>query len=75
MQTVKEAADPLRELCDKLRTKGGVEWRQAILADQRVEYIRGKDLASYFREKPEQMLKWVSRGKSGRSGVVSIEGA
>ena len=39
-----------------------MEWRQAILADQRVEYFRGKDLAAHFREKPDQMLKWVSRG-------------
>lgn len=52
----------MKELCDKLRTKGGVDWRQAILADQRVEFIRGKDLAAHFREKPDQMLKWVSRG-------------
>ena len=32
------------------------------MADQRVEFVRGKDLAAHFREKPEQMLKWVSRG-------------
>lgn len=63
LQTPKEGVDPLKELCDKLRSKGGVDWRQAILADQRVEFLRGKDLAAYFRSQPEQMLKWVNRGE------------
>jgi len=58
----KKGDDPVRDMCDKLRAKGGVEWQQAILADQRVEYVRGKDLAAFFREHPNDIVKYVSRG-------------
>ncbi|KAK9839798.1 hypothetical protein WJX81_002420 [Elliptochloris bilobata] len=53
--------DPLRSLADALRSKGGVEWRTAVMADQRVEFIRGKDLAAHFRSHPEQMQFFVSK--------------
>lgn len=57
----KKGDDPVRDLCDKLRAKGGVEWQTAILADQRVEYVRGKDLAAYFRNHSDEILRYVSR--------------
>lgn len=62
MQAASKSQDPLRVLADTLRSKGGVEWRSAVMADQRVEFIRGKDLAAHFREHPEQMQNYVSKG-------------
>lgn len=62
----------MKDVADKLRAKGGIEWRQAILADQRVEYIRGKDFAAHFKQHEEQMLTWVSRGKSPTSGPPAL---
>ena len=62
MQAASKSLDPLRVLADTLRSKGGVEWRSAVMADQRVEFIRGKDLAAHFREHPEQMQIYVSKG-------------
>lgn len=53
--------DPLRSLADALRAKGGVEWRSAVMADQRVEFIRGKDLAAHMRAHPEQIQPHVSK--------------
>ncbi len=54
--------DPLKQLADKLRAKNGVEWRSSILQDQRVEFIRGKDLARYLRSHEEQLQPFVSKG-------------
>ena len=53
--------DPLKQLADKLRAKNGVEWRSSILQDQRVEFIRGKDLARYLRSHEEQLQPFVSK--------------
>ena len=54
--------DPLKQLADKLRAKNGVEWRSSILQDQRVEFIRGKELARYLRSHEEQLQPFVSKG-------------
>lgn len=62
MQAASKSQDPLRVLADTLRSKGGVEWRSAVMADQRVEFIRGKDLAAHFKAHPEQMQNYVSKG-------------
>jgi len=70
----KKGDDPVRDMCDKLRAKGGVEWQQAILADQRVEYVRGKDLAAFFREHPNDIVKYVSRALKAEEQIkVMIE--
>ena len=55
--------DPLRGLADDLRSKGGVAWRQAVLHDKRVEFFRGKDFAAYFREDPDKMAAFVTKGE------------
>ncbi len=49
-------------MADRIRGKNGVEWRTAVLADQRVEFFRGKDFASYFKRNEGQMYQWVSKG-------------
>ena len=67
VQAASKSQDPLRVLADTLRSKGGVEWRSAVMADQRVEFIRGKDLAAHFRAHPEQMQNYVSKGAPARS--------
>ena len=73
MQAASKSQDPLRVLADTLRSKGGVEWRSAVMADQRVEFIRGKDLAAHFREHPEQMQNYVSKGTpDGRSSYLLL---
>lgn len=54
--------DPLKQLADKLRAKNGIEWRSSVLHDQRVEFIRGKDLARYLRSHEEQLQPFVSKG-------------
>lgn len=54
--------DPLVEMADKLRVKGGIEWRQAILADSRVEFFRGKDFAAHYRDNTENMGPYVPKG-------------
>ena len=55
--------DPLRGLADSLRAKGGIDWRQAVLHDKRVEFFRGKDFAAYFRQHPEKMAPFVTKGE------------
>ena len=70
--------DPLKQLADKLRAKNGVEWRSSILQDQRVEFIRGKDLARYLRSHEEQLQPFVSKGVArcpGRSSAMHSTGS
>lgn len=59
------AIDPLQALADKLRTRKGIEYSDAKLAlpngGYRVEYVRGKDFARYFRQQPE-MTDFVDSG-------------
>ena len=62
-----QVKDPLREMADKIRAKGGVEWRQAVLADHRVEFFRGKDLAAYYRDHSNEMAPYVPKGWSSTS--------
>lgn len=64
--------DPLKLLCDKLRSKGGVEYRTAVVADERMEYVRGKDLASYFKDKPEAMAAFVSGNKTREEQIEEL---
>ena len=49
-------------MTDKLRVKGGIEYRQAILLDQRVEFFRGKDFANYYRDHTSEMAQYVPKG-------------
>ena len=55
--------DPLRALADTLRAKGGIEWRHAVLDDQRVEIVRGKDFVQYFVAHPDKMQRYAGYGK------------
>lgn len=55
--------DPLKGLTDGLRGKGGIDWRQAVLHDKRVEFFRGKDFAAHFRQHPEKMGPFVTKGQ------------
>jgi hypothetical protein len=50
-------------LADLLRSKNGIEWRSAVLSGDRAEYFRGKDFASYFRERPEKLAGLVTGGE------------
>lgn len=59
---ITEKEDPLKLLANGLRTKHGIEWRSAILQDQRVELFRGKDFAAYFRKHEDKMALFVNRG-------------
>ena len=56
--------DPVKKLAEKLRGKGGIEWRSAVLQDQRVEAIRGKDFAAFFRTHEDLLQQFVSKSMS-----------
>eukprot|EP00891_Asterochloris_glomerata_P008998 jgi/Astpho2/8998/fgenesh1_pg.00133_%23_41_t len=57
-------ADELKVFCNTLRAKHGVEWREGILHDKRVEFFRGKDLQRYYQKHPSNFEKWVgAQGK------------
>ncbi len=51
--------DPLMQVCDVLRSKQGVEYRTAVVLQDRLEYVRGKDLAAHLREKPDIIAKFT----------------
>ncbi len=53
--------DPVKKLAERLRGKGGLEWRSAVLQDQRVEAVRGKDFAAYFRQHEDLLQQFVSK--------------
>jgi hypothetical protein len=57
-----ESVDRHKALADELRKKSGVEWRDAIMADRRVEFIRGKDFAAYFRQHEDKLAGLTSSG-------------
>lgn len=46
-------------MCDVLRSKQGVEYRTAVVNEERLEYVRGKDLAAYLRTHPDVMAKFT----------------
>lgn len=71
MQGPSREEDPLKQLADKLRAKNGVEWRSSVLHDQRVEFIRGKDLARYLRSHEEQLQPFVSKGAQSEAQMPS----
>lgn len=54
--------DWIREFADVLRAKDGVEARHAVCLAQRVEIVRGKDLARWVKAHPEE----CSRFNKGR---------
>ena len=54
--------------CNTLRAKHGVEWREGILHDKRVEFFRGKDLQRYYQKHPSNFEKWV--GGPGEAAVL-----
>ena len=58
----KDKKDPLSELADSLRSKNGIEWRTAVVADSRKEYFRGKDFVTHFKEDDATLQRWVNRG-------------
>lgn len=70
IQKQNEVKDPLMEMADKLRVKGGVEWRQAILADQRVEFFRGKDFAAHYREHSDALRPYAPKGLPMRKPII-----
>lgn len=53
MQEDKEKA--VREICDVMRRKGGVEWRSAVVHEERKEYFRGKDMQRFFEAGPDRL--------------------
>ena len=61
-------ADELKVFCNTLRAKHGVEWREGILHDKRVEFFRGKDLQRYYQKHPSNFEKWV--GGPGEAAVL-----
>eukprot|EP00884_Botryococcus_braunii_P003901 jgi/Botrbrau1/13511/Bobra.0082s0104.1 len=62
-----EPVDRHKALADELRKKNGVEWREAILADQRVEFIRGKDLARWLQAHEEKLAGVTAAGRVEQS--------
>ena len=63
--------DPVKKLAEKLRSKGGIEWRSAVLQDQRVEVVRGKDFGAYFRQHEDLLQQFVSKSEA-RSWIIII---
>lgn len=57
-----EPVDRHKALADELRKKNGVEWREAIMADQRVEFIRGKDLARWLQAHEDKLAGVTAAG-------------
>lgn len=57
------ASDPLWQLAETLRGKGGVESRSAVLHGERVEFFRGKDFVRFLKATPEAWSKFASLGK------------
>lgn len=53
MQEDKEKA--VRDICDVMRRRGGVEWRSAIVHEERKEFFRGKDMLRFFEADPEKL--------------------
>lgn len=64
----KSPEDRLKKLTDSLRSKNGVDWREAKLELHhdaiRVDFFRGKDFARYFRAKPEVLDQFDIQGGS-----------
>ena len=65
---VAQPQDPVRELADALRGKGGVETRAAVLDDQRKELMRGKDLVRWVKAHPVRCTKLVPGARVGGGG-------
>lgn len=57
-----EPVDRHKALADELRKKNGVEWRDAVMADQRVEFIRGKDFSRWFQANQEKLTGVTAAG-------------
>lgn len=38
-----------------MRRRGAVEWRSAIVHEERKEFFRGKDMLRYFEANPEKL--------------------
>jgi hypothetical protein len=55
-------SDPLWQLAETLRGKGGVESRSAVLHGERVEFFRGKDIVRFLKATPEAWTKFASLG-------------
>lgn len=43
----------IRDFCDIARRRGNVEWRSAVIEEDRKEFFRGKDLLRYCEKNPE----------------------
>ena len=65
--------DPVKRLAEKLRSKGGIEWRSAVLQDQRVEVVRGKDFGAYFRQHEDLLQQFVSKSAARSCGMHVIK--
>ena len=57
--------DPLEALVLRLRSKGGVPWRTAVVGDRRFEFVRGADLAAWLAAAPDVLDRWSSHGEVG----------
>mmetsp|Transcript_28214 Transcript_28214/g.79644 ORF Transcript_28214/g.79644 Transcript_28214/m.79644 type:complete len:382 (-) Transcript_28214:130-1275(-) len=66
--------DPYIELAQHLRTKNGIPWRTGISQGDRVEYFRGKDFITYFKDHPEQLnsLPGIEPLKPGRTIEIQV---
>lgn len=53
LQEDKEKA--VRDICDVMRRRGGVEWRSAVVHEERKEFFRGKDMLRFFEADPEKL--------------------
>eukprot|EP00892_Ulva_mutabilis_P003469 jgi/Ulvmu1/1494/UM011_0224.1 len=45
----------VRDICDVMRRRGGVEWRSAIVHEERKEFFRGKDMLRFFEANTEKL--------------------
>jgi translocation protein SEC62 len=55
--------EPLFGLAETLRAKNGVEARPAVLVDERVDIVRGKDLIRFFEANPHVAETFTSKNK------------
>jgi hypothetical protein len=55
-------ADHVRDFADLLRMKNGVEARNGVLGEERVEFFRGKDFSKYVKANPEKCVMFVKGG-------------
>jgi translocation protein SEC62 len=70
-----DEADPLLALEATLRVKGGVPWRSGVVAQRRVEYVRGKDFAAHFASRPNAAAGLASADATPAAAAAFIANA